>query len=107
MSLSPVVLPDRRTVQAVQDGEFALTVILPPDMIRDYCLLPRITLSVLLSSYRKSVIATAQLRAASRAIDHEAEFKLSEYRARLVTSGYFCRLAVDFSRLALTLPRWA
>lgn len=86
MSLPPAVLLDRLTVKPSQDGEFAITVVLPADLVREYCHLLESLAAFFYQVNRKCIISTAQLRATSQAINHAAELQASEYRARLVSS---------------------
>lgn len=83
---SPVdSLLDDLSVTPVEDGRVAVTVLLPPDLVQEYCRLLDSLAGFFHSINRKSFVATIPERAASRAA--EAEFAVSAY-ASLVVSTY-------------------
>lgn len=86
MSLPPPVLRDRLSVQAVEDGQVAVTVILPPELVKDYCRFLDSLSSFFAAIQHQSVAAQAQAKATASDLDQRAEDNLASYRARVVAS---------------------
>jgi hypothetical protein len=86
MSLPPAVLSDKLTVKTVADGQFAITVVLSADLVREYCQLLESLAAFFYQVNRKSITASAEHQATSRTLDLQAERYATEYRCRLVTS---------------------
>lgn len=75
------------TVKPAADGLVAVTVLLPPDLVRDYCRFLESLADFFHTVDRKAKIEFASQRAAAQAAFHvEAQRRLAEYRARLVTA---------------------
>jgi len=72
------------TVEAVEDGNVAVTVVLPPELVRDYCSFLESLASFFHSASHKGSWALSRSRAASR-VDSDNK-SLAEYRARLVAA---------------------
>jgi hypothetical protein len=78
---------DRFTIKPASDGLVAVTVHLPPDLVRDYCRFLESLADFFHTVDRKATIELACQRAAVQATFHtEAQHRLAEYRARLVTA---------------------
>lgn len=78
---------DRFTIKPASDGLVAVTVHLPPDLVRDYCRFLESLADFFHTVDRKVTIELASQRAAAQAAFHvEAQHRLAEYRARLVSA---------------------
>lgn len=78
---------DQMTVKPAANGLVAVTVLLPPDLVRDYCRFLESLADFFHTVDRKATIELASLRAATQATFHaDAQRRLAEYRARLVTA---------------------
>lgn len=78
---------DRFTIKTAADGLVAVTVLLPPDLVRDYCRFLESLADFFHTVDRKATIELASLRAATQATFHaDGQRRLGEYRARLVTA---------------------
>ena len=70
MILPESLLHDSLTVTPADDGRVAVTVLLPSDLVRDYCRFLESLAGFFQSIHRKSFIASVESRAAARALDH-------------------------------------
>lgn len=78
---------DRFTINPAPDGLVAITVLLPPDLVRDYCRFLESLTDFFHTVDRKATIELASQRAAAQVAFHaEAQRRLAEYRARLVAA---------------------
>lgn len=78
---------ERMTVKPTADGLVAVTVLLPPDLVRDYCRFLESLADFFHTVDRKATIELANLRASTQATFHaDGQRRLVEYRARLVTA---------------------
>lgn len=78
---------DRFTIKPASDGLVAVTVHLPADLVRDYCRFLESLADFFHTVDRKATIELASQRSAAQVAFHsEAQRRLSDYRARLVTA---------------------
>lgn len=78
---------DRLSVAPAADGLVAVTVLLPPDLVRDYCHFLESLANFFESADRRIKIERAHLSAETQATQKESgERRRAEYRARLVAS---------------------
>lgn len=75
-------LHDKLTVKAVDDDRFAVTVVLPADLVRSYCLFLESLSSFFRFAHRQGTIDKALVT--SGELDAEAEARKAAYRDRLV-----------------------
>ena len=82
---SPVnLLRDGLTVTPTEDGRVSVTVVLPPDLVTDYCRFLDSLAGFFQSINRKSSLASLEARSAARA--PEAQAARAEYAASLVAA---------------------
>ena len=84
MNASVDFLKDSLTVSPTDDGQVAVTVLLPPDLVREYCRFIDSFLSFFQSVQRKSNIATIPTRSTRPNPDKEAA--LAAYTSQVVSS---------------------
>ena len=86
-------LHESLTVETTEDGLVSVTVILPPDLVRDYCRFLDSLATFFGAVHRKSSISASLVRAASLAADPVARKNLQEYRELIVSAfdAYTCR----------------
>ena len=78
---------ERMTVKPAADGLVAVTVLLAPDLVRDYCRFLESLADFYHTVDRLATIELASLRATNQVAFHEdGQRRLAEYRARLVTA---------------------
>jgi len=89
---------DRFTIKPASDGLVAVTVHLPPDLVRDYCRFLESLADFFHTVDRKAKIERAHVDTATRAAQvEEGKQRLAEYDARLSTS-YDAYLASGLDR---------
>lgn len=80
-------LRDKLTVEALDDDQVAVTVVLPAELVRSYCFFLDSLVGFFRTTDRHCKIARAQARLESRCdLDQEAEKRKAAYRDRLVKS---------------------
>jgi len=77
-------LSEALTVKAVEDGRVAVTVLLPPDLVTDYCRFLESLASFFHNVDRKSSFQLAQARAESLTLQADLDNINAVYRSRLV-----------------------
>lgn len=77
-------LQDSLTVEAQDNGQFSVTVILPPELVRSYCLF----LDSLSGFFRHTNrhVEIEKARSASSGLSQEAETTIAAYRDRVVNA---------------------
>lgn len=87
MSAPPASFLDRLSVAPAADGLVAVTVLLPPDLVRDYCHFLESLAAFFESADRRIKIERAHLSAATQAAQKESGQRYrADYRARLCAS---------------------
>jgi hypothetical protein len=86
MTTSLAILLDNFTVQATDDGRLAVTVVLPPELVREYCHFLQSFTEFFSLVHRKHLAAAAERRAASRSQDPQLAQQFAAYQQRLVSS---------------------
>lgn len=82
---------DQMTVKPATNGLVAVTVLLPPDLVRDYCRFLESLADFFHTVDRKATLELASLHASTQATFHaDAQRRLAEYHARLVTAFDAC-----------------
>lgn len=80
-------ISEQITVKPATDGLVAVTVLLPPDLVRDYCRFLESLADFFHTVDRKATLELAILRAATQSALHaDGQRRLAEFRARLVTA---------------------
>lgn len=93
-------LRDKLTVEHLDDNQVSVTVVLPADLVRTYCLFLDSLAGFFRTTDRHCKIARAQARLESRCdLDHEAQTRIDAYRARLV-KAYDAYIANGLNRKA-------
>lgn len=77
-------LRDKLTVEALDDDQVSVTVVLPAELVKSYCFFLDSLVGFFHTTDRHCKIARAQARFNSPGIDKEAEARLAAYRDRLV-----------------------
>ena len=80
------LLQENLSVEAVEDGLVAVTVVLPPDLVQDYCQFLESLASFFKIANRKSSSALSEFQASCGALERRAQKNIAEYRARIVTA---------------------
>ncbi|ABA88852.1 hypothetical protein Pcar_1608 [Syntrophotalea carbinolica DSM 2380] len=79
-------LREQLTVEALDDDQVAVTVVLPAELVRSYCFFLDSLAGFFRTTDRHSTIARALARTKSSSINQEAEDLKAAYRDRLVKS---------------------
>jgi len=86
MSTPRFSLSDGLTVEPADDGNVSVTVVLPPDLVADYCQFLDALSNFFRVTKRKASLVESLVRATSPERLEEVERSLSDYRSLLVTS---------------------
>ena len=86
MSLPPPFLRDRLEVRSLDDGQVAVTVVLPSDLVRDYCRFLDALTSFFHTVQNKTTVAQAQAKAAAAVLDQKADEALTAFRSRVAAA---------------------
>ncbi|MGE4545521.1 MAG: hypothetical protein AB7D06_15585 [Pedobacter sp.] len=77
-------LRDKLTVEALDDDQFTVTVVLPAELVRSYCFFLDSLAGFFCTTDRHRKIARAQTLFNSPGLDQEAQTRLDAYRNRLI-----------------------
>ena len=82
---SPVVslLRENLVIAVCEDGRVCVSVTIPPELLRPYCLLLESLAGFFQVANRQSTIAKAQANAIAARLEPEAQAQLAAYRSRL------------------------
>ncbi len=85
---SPVfsLLREHLAIKVCEDGQVCVSVTIPPELLRPYCLLLESLAGFFQVANRQTTIAKAQAKAVAARLEPEAQTHLAAYRSRIVAA---------------------